>query len=159
MFPSHDRAERTAELMFSDEMTGKRYRERLAHMISGTFSISPVPQIAKPMMDVYSNRDSFTGRPIESMGMERLRPEDRYTGRTSEAARLLNAMGIPDPAKFLMGDYSELSPVQIDSLIRGYFGWLGTFATQTVDLIAKPAMGRPERPDRRLKDMFFIGIF
>ena len=152
-------AERTAELAFSEEMTPKRYRERVAHMVSGTFAVSPIPQIAKPLMDVYSNRDSFTGRPIESMGMERLRPEDRFTGRTSETARLLNAMGIPDPAKFLMGDVEELSPVQIDSLIRGYFGWLGTFTTQAVDLIAKPALNRPTGPSRKLKDTFFIGSF
>src|SRR5690606_14583939 len=131
-------AERTFELMVEPEMTGKRYRERLADMVSQTFAMSPIPQIAKPLVDVYANRDSFTGRPIESMGMERLRPEDRFTERTSMTARFLGQLGLPDPAQLLMGRYEPLSPVQMDSLVRGYFGWLGVTTTSALDYGIRP---------------------
>jgi hypothetical protein len=39
-----------------------------------------------------------------------------------------------------------LSPVQIDHVLRGYFGWLGSFIVGTSDLIARPASGQPDRP-------------
>jgi hypothetical protein len=40
----------------------------------------------------------------------------------------------------------SLSPVQIDHMLRGYFGWLGTFVVGTADKIARPATGQNERP-------------
>lgn len=41
-------AERTAELMMSDEMTGERFRQRLAHMVSQTFSFDPCRRRSNP---------------------------------------------------------------------------------------------------------------
>lgn len=99
----------------------------------------------KPLVDLYANRDSFTGRAIESMGMEKMRPEDRYTMRSSEFAKLV-------------GKANMLSPVQVDHLIRGYFGWLGTAAVTSVDLIVRLGEA-PVRPARELRDMFLIGSF
>lgn len=152
-------AERTAELMVSDEMTGARFANRLGHMIADTFSLNPMPQAVKPLIDVYANKDSFTGRPIEGFGMERLQPSDRYTANTSEIAKALGGLGIPDPLRLIGGDYSPLSPVQVDALIRGYFGWLGTSATRVVDEMVRTVADRPERPERQLRDWFLIGSF
>ena len=152
-------AERTAELFADDEMTGERFLGRLAHMASDTFSMNPIPQAVKPLLDVYANKDSFTGRPIESMGMERLRPEDRYTGSTSELAKWLGQIGLPDPSRALAGEYRALSPVQIDALIRGYFSWLGVSATRMVDEGVRAVAERPARPAMQLRDVFFAGNF
>lgn len=152
-------AERTAELMFSDEMTNRRFMERLGHMLAQTFSFDPMPQAFKPLVDIYSNQDSFTGRAIESQADQRLRPEDRYDERTSEVARLLGSWGLPDPVRFLKGEWSELSPKQVDHLLRGYFSWAGTTAAAVADTIARPALDRGDRPDRRLKDVFVLGNF
>lgn len=140
-------AERSAELFFDNEMTGKRYMERLRKLVGDQLAMNPIPQLVKPILDVYANTDSFTGRPIETMGMERLRPEDRYTQRTSEIAKLL-------------GKSELLSPVQIDHLIRGYFAWLGTAATTSVDLLARSTVvDVPPAPAIKLRDMFLVGNF
>ncbi len=152
-------AERTAELMMSDEMTGARFRQRLAHMVSQTFSFDPMPQAFKPLIDIYSNKDSFTGRAIESQADQRLRSQDRYDERTSEVARMLGSWGLPDPARLLKGEWADLSPKQVDYLLRGYFSWAGTTAVAAADAIARPALDRGERPDMRLKDVFVVGNF
>ncbi|WP_343734546.1 LPD38 domain-containing protein [Acidovorax sp.] len=152
-------AERTAELMLSDEMTGKRFGQRISDMVFNTFAMDPTPQAIKPFLDVYANKDSFSGRAIEGMADERLRPQDRYNERTSEVARLLGSWGLPDPVRLAKGDYAGLSPKQIDFLLRGYFGWLATVSNTATDAIAKPLLGRGERPEPKLRDAFLAGNF
>lgn len=152
-------AERSLEYMVSDEMTGKRFADRIGSMISNTFSLNPVPQLVKPLVDVYANKDGFTGRPIETEGMQNLRPQDRVGRNTSEVAKWLGQMGLPEPLQGLQGRYSALSPVQIDELIRGYFGWLGSTATTAIDYGVRPMLGRPAKPEMTLKDVFLAGNF
>lgn len=152
-------AERTAELMMSEEMTGKRFGQRISDMVFNTFAMDPTPQAIKPFLDVYANKDSFSGRAIEGMADERLRPQDRYNERTSEVARLLGSWGLPDPVRLAKGEYSGLSPKQVDFLLRGYFGWLATVSTTATDTIARPLLDRGERPAARLRDSFVAGNF
>lgn len=152
-------AERTAELMMSEEMTGKRFGQRISDMVFNTFAMDPTPQAIKPFLDVYANKDSFSGRAIEGMADERLRPQDRYNERTSEVARLLGSWGLPDPVRLAKGEYSGLSPKQVDFLLRGYFGWLATVSTTATDTIARPMLDRGERPAMRLRDTFLAGNF
>ena len=76
-------AERLAEYMTDDEMTGKRFGKVLFTLVNNQLSMNPTPQAIKPLIDVWANKDSFTGKPIETMGMERLKPEDRYKQSTS----------------------------------------------------------------------------
>ena len=152
-------AERTAEAMFSDEMTSKRFAERMSHMVAQTFALDPIPQAFKPLLDVYSNKDSFTKRAIESQADQRLRPQDRYNERTSEVARMLGSLGLPEPSQLIKGNYAALSPKQVDHLIRGYFSWLGVTVATVSDFALRPMMDRGERPDMRLKDVFVAGNF
>ncbi|WP_429951376.1 LPD38 domain-containing protein [Comamonas sediminis] len=152
-------AERTAELMLSKEMTGKRFGERLSDMIFNTFAMDPTPQAVKPLLDVYANKDSFSGKAIEGFADERLRPQDRFSDRTSEVARLLGSWGLPDPVKLAKGDYSALSPKQIDFLMRGYTGWLSTVFTTATDTVLRPMMGRGDRPEMKMRDVFLAGNF
>lgn len=152
-------AERTAELMFEKEMTDKRFMERVGFMLAQTFALDPVPQAFKPLLDIYANKDSFTGRAIESQADQRLRPQDRYNERTSEVARLLGSWGLPDPAQLIKGDYTGLSPKQIDHLLRGYFSWAATAVTTMTDYTLRPVMDRGERPDMRMRDWFIAGNF
>jgi hypothetical protein len=105
--------------------------------------MNPIPQLVKPMLDVYANTNSFTDRPIETMGMERLKPEYRFTDRTSMTARA--ASTAMNKAAGLVGA-EALSPVQIDHLLRGYFGWLGSFVVGAGDVLARPATGQIKGP-------------
>lgn len=136
-------AERGVELFASDEMTRQRFMDRFTSLLSDNLSMNPIPQLVKPILDVYANKDGFTGRPIETMGMERMRPQDRYTASTSMIAR-----GASTASNALTGVIGKesLSPVQIDELIRGYFGWLGSFVLSSADQLARPASGEPSRP-------------
>jgi len=71
----------------------------------------PMPRVAvvHPLFEVAANKDTFTGRPIETRTMLTENREDRYTDRTSELAKK-------------MAGYVGLSPVQLDHLLEGYSG-------------------------------------
>jgi hypothetical protein len=152
-------AERGYELMFNPEMTGKRFGKNMSDIVMSQLAMNPTPQLFKPMMDLYANRDSFTGRDIESMGMELLRKADRYDERTSELARFLGGLGLPDPTQLIMGRVDTISPKQFDFLARAYFSWLGTMTTTVLDYGIRPAINRGDRPDRQLRDVFLVGNF
>lgn len=152
-------AERGYELMFEKEMTDARFGRNMRDIVMSQLGMNPVPQLFKPMMDIYANKDSFTGRDIESMGMERLRKQDRYDEKTSEVARFLGSLGLPDPTQMVMGRWDTLSPKQVDFLARGYFSWLGTMTTTALDYGIRPMLDRGVRPELQLKDVFFAGNF
>lgn len=128
-------AERMAEKWFDDEMTWKRFSDVTLSLFGNQLAMNPVPQAFKPILDIYSNKDSFTKRPIESMSLERLDPEMRYNASTSMVARgASEAIG------------GALSPVQIDHLIRGYFAWLGSVVVGGTDSLIRAVSDEPVRP-------------
>ena len=130
--------ERLTEQAVSDTATGELFRERLGHMLMDTFSFSPVPQMFQPALDVYANYDAFTGRPIESMGMERLSPSLRTRGNTTALAK-----GLSKVTETISGADGQLtlSPVQIDHMISGYFGSVGAWVAGIGDTIWRTANG------------------
>jgi hypothetical protein len=138
-------AERGVELFASDEMTTARFLERLRELTLNNLSMNPVPQIVKPIVDIYANKDSFSGRPIETMGMERLQSAYRYTSNTSMPARAMSTAGNA-VAGLVGGEF--LSPVQIDFALRGYFGWLGSFIVGGTDSLMRSVSNEPSRPKR-----------
>jgi len=70
-------AERTYEQIADENVEGKVFTDRLNHILMDTFSLNPTPQMVKPLIDLYANKDSFTGAPIESGGMENLSKQER----------------------------------------------------------------------------------
>jgi hypothetical protein len=136
-------AERGFELAFDKEMTGARFRQQVLTLLGDNLSMNPIPQLVKPMLDVYANKDSFTGRPIETQGMEKLKSEYRFGAGTSMAARAMSTSA--NAVTGLVGA-DALSPVQVEHLLRGYFGWLGSFVIGAGDVLARPAAGEPGRP-------------
>ncbi|MFL0806741.1 MAG: hypothetical protein K6L60_05590 [Oceanobacter sp.] len=135
-------AERLVEQAVDDKATGKLFAERMGHMMTSTFAFNPMPQIAQPLLDIYSNKDAFTGRDIETMGQQRLSPSNRVSGRTSEFAQ---GMGVGTEYLFGADSKLTLSPVQIDHLIGGYFGQIGTWAVGLADVGVRALAGE-ERP-------------
>lgn len=133
-------AERGFELAFDKEMTNKRFMNQVMTLLGDNLSMNPVPQLVKPVIDMYANKDSFSGRPIETMGMEKLQSEYRFTNRTSMVAR-----GASTAANAVTGmvGISAPSPVQVDHLLRSYFGWLGSFVVGAADVLARPATDQP----------------
>ena len=135
-------AERTLEQFVDDKATGKLLRDRLQAMLTQTFSFSPVPQMFQPALDVYANKDAFTGRPIENAGMERVSPTLRARATTTAPAKLISE------ATSVLGDGLTLSPLQADHLIQGYLGQVGAWAAGITDTIWRTANGEAEPAKR-----------
>ena len=140
-------AERIVEQIVDKTASGKLFADRLKFMLTQTFSMDPTPQLIKPVLDVYANKDSFTKRPIEKMGMENLSPELRSRYNTSAMAIAASKAGLGKVG---------LSPLQIEHLTMGYFGWLGAQALLIGDYGARPVMGLPNRPIKQ-SDIPVIG--
>jgi len=117
-------AERVLEQIVDQGAEGKAFGDSLFRMLTDTFAINPIPQVIRPLVDIYANKDAFTGAPIESAGMERLSKQERATDSTSPIAQALGGLSS------IFGDKLSLSPVQVDYAIKAYFGWLGGTATQ-----------------------------
>jgi hypothetical protein len=113
-------AERLLEQMVDQGAEGKQFEESIKRMLSDTFAMNPTPQLIKPMIDLYANKDSFTGAPIETAGMERLSKAERASDNTSPLAIALSSV-----QRFVAPKSMEMSPVQVDYAIKSYFGWLG----------------------------------
>ena len=145
-------AERTAEQIFDENAEGKQFTDALSRMVWDTFAMNPLPQVIKPIVDLYANKDSFTGAPIETAGMEALSKAERKTENTSPLAQALApVLNIALPEK------AELSPVQMDYAIKGYFGWLGGTAA-TTSMYAVMPFKDGEYPDTKWMDRASLGF-
>jgi hypothetical protein len=139
-------AERTWELAFNHDMTLRKWGANFGQTLLNTFSLDPTPQIVKPALAVYANKDPSTQRPIESGLDQTLRPQDRYDENTSGVARVLGELGLPNPVSLAQSSYSPLSPKQIDYMLRAYFGTMATFTTAAIDGATRPLSGRGAVP-------------
>jgi len=118
-------------------------RDILLSSIPG-YSSAGIPQLIKPVFEVWTNKNFFSGNDIESVGMQNKRTEDRYVAATTEMAK---AMSRAAPI---------LSPVQIEHIVRGYLGVMPIAAAAAAnDLFAKESA--VEKPARRLTDVPLIG--
>jgi hypothetical protein len=144
-------AERTLEQIIDQEAEGKQFADSIKRMLGDTFALNPVPQMFKPVLDLYANKDSFTGSPIESAGMERLSKQERAADTTSPLAIALGGMTA------ILGEKGELSPVQVDYAIKAYFGWLGSTAAVTSHYAVMP-FREGDYPDAKWLDRTSLGL-
>lgn len=157
-------AERLLEQMVDEGVEGKVFGQRMMALLSDNFAFNPMPQVFKPLYDVARNKDGFTDRPIESMGMERLSAENRKNPGTSGVAVALGTVNgmLADGIAAVTGvqaDKMKWSPIQYDYLMRGYLGWLGT-VIQTTSVLANDAIKEGESPRfRQVDDFFVVGNF
>lgn len=143
--------ERILEQILDQGAEGKTFGDSISRMLFDTFAMNPVPQMFKPLLDLYANKDSFTGAPIESAGMERLSKQERMTDTTSPLAQALGGM------TSILGEKGELSPVQVDYAIKAYFGWLGAMAS-TTSMYATMPFREGEYPDTNWMDKASLGL-
>jgi len=144
-------AERIAEQVFDKEAEGKQFEDSLKRMVTDTFAVN-LPQIAKPLVDLYANKDSFTGAPIESAGLERLSKQERTTDTTSPLAIALGGLSSVMP---FTGE--GMSPVQMDYAIKAYFGWLGSAIAETSHYAVMP-FKEGAYPDSKWVDRASVGL-
>ena len=144
-------SERILEQILDQGAEGKTFGNSLSRMLFDTFAMNPTPQMFKPLLDLYANKDSFTGAPIESAGMERLSKQERMTDNTSPLAQALGGM------TSILGEKGQLSPVQADYAIKAYFGWLGATAS-TTSMYAVMPFKEGAYPDTNWMDKASLGL-
>ena len=117
-------------------------REMFLSSVPG-YSSKFMPQAIKPLLEVYTNKNFFSGQNIESISMQNRSPEERFNASTTEAAKAL--------AKVL-----PLSPVQIEHIARGYFG-TAPLAMMSVASGFMREDSKGAAPERRLSEMPIVG--
>jgi hypothetical protein len=144
--------ERVAEQMVDKGVEGKVFEQSLKRMLTDTFAINPIPQVIKPLVDLYANKDSFTGAPIETAGMERLSKAERIAEKTSPLAIALSKV-----TNVFLPESTEISPVQADYAIKGYLGWLGGTASWTSHYAVMP-FSKSAYPDNNWTETLSMGF-
>jgi hypothetical protein len=145
-------AERILEQIIDQGAEGKQFEDSIKRMLSDTFALNPTPQLIKPMIDLYANKDSFTGAPIETAGLERLSKAERASETTSPLGKALSAVQrAVTPASM------EMSPLQMDYAIKAYFGWLGGTITATSHYAVMP-FAKGAYPDHDWTDTISMGF-
>lgn len=109
-----------------------------------TFAFNPVPQLAKPILEVYFNRNMFTDRPIVGERLKGLPSGLQYEPWTHHTAKLAGKLGI--------------SPKKAEHIIRGYFSTVGAFSMFFTDIIAKQVGDYPDMP-KTINDYPLVGRF
>jgi hypothetical protein len=109
---------------------------------------TPIPQFAKPALEVVTNYSFFTGRPLESAGDARLPVEERGR-KASEISKVLSEAGL---------DKIGLSPAKIDTLTKGYFAEFGNFFNELADAVLAVGSGK-QRTEKDLEDLPFFKSF
>jgi len=120
-------------------------------------SVLPIPDIAKPFIEAWSNKSLFTKKPIVPRSLEGILPEYQYTEYTSETSKILGKL-----IRQISGDYSGISsPARIESTINNWTGTLGRTFTTVLDkaLIVSGIVDDPIKPEETLSDMPIIRAF
>jgi len=117
------------------------------HMVSEALNFAPDVQAIMPIAELAMNRDTFRDSPILTDRDRRLLPEDQDDYRISPALRSL-AHAMPGSAPDALR-----SPKQLQHLVLGYTGTLGTYAVGMADTIwwrlneAEAGLPPEKRPD------------
>ena len=125
--------------------TGKDVKDSAVRQIVSTLGINPVPQAILPVLENVVNYSFFTTRPVIPKGMEDVAPQFQVTASTSLAAQKI-------------GEATGKSPIQIDNLINGYFGALGSYTALAIDSMIRTTSD-PVKPSMRLDQMPVIRRF
>jgi len=139
--------ERIVRATFGND-TGQDLKDALWRATLTTLPINPVgyvPQVFKPMVEVMTNYNMFTGREIIGQGMKDIAPEYQVGPGTSNFS-------------VFVGKTLGLSPMKVDHLIKGYSGTMGMYAIDLMDSIMDMNSDSP-KPNKRFEQMPVIKRF
>jgi hypothetical protein len=158
--------ERSTEQMIDSSVEGKVFGKRLLSVLHDTFAINPIPQAIRPLYDIARNKDGFTDRPIESMGMERISPQLRKSPGTSAAAVSLNTVNnmFAQFASTATGgaikpESVQFSAIQYDYMLKGYLGWVGAGIQTASNMMAAPFKDGASPRYERIDDFLVVGNY
>jgi len=125
---------------------GKHIMDFMGHAFRETLAMEYIPQAVKPLFEVYTNRNTFTGAPIETMGISKRTPGLRYDPWTPESMKAL-------------GKKLNVSPNKAYHLIRGYFGAFGAGMVMSADIAYSFVADLPDRPTATIEQYPMVGRF
>jgi len=118
---------------------GKKIRRAMGNSLANmVMSPTAVPQAFKPILEVATNHDFFTGRSIIGQGIAGKVTEEQYTATTSELAKFIGSSGL-------------IAPVNVDHLIKGYLGTTGGLGLQLTNAVINGSNGIPA-PEKSWQD-------
>ena len=133
-------------------LTGTQDGGDLAKAVSNgvfqTLAFNPVPQFYQPIRELQANRNFFRDMPIEDMSDEGKLSEARYDERTSAIG-----YGIGQ----VTGKLFDVSPKQVDHLIKGYTGTLGAYVLSLSNVVAEQ-FSDAERPAYTAADIPVVKV-
>lgn len=151
-------AERGAEFMFGgDDYKAKDYAGTVLHLLVETLAFNPIPQLVNPLAEIAMNKNQFTGQPIDKPQDAKVEPWRRFDAKTSTPAVWLSAAAHSVLSDTPLKGFRP-SPNQIEHVVRGYFGWVGTQAITLADWVTRPLSDRVE-PVRQTPEQFLLGGF
>jgi len=115
--------------------TGKDTWESTKRALANTFAFNPIPQTFKPIVEVATNFNFFTMRPIVGQGMQDVAPQFQVGPGTSKTAEFV-------------GGLLNLSPMKIDQFYKGYTGTMGGYLVDVIDSITNEFSDIPKASKR-----------
>lgn len=135
--------EALANTMFGDD----KARDTMSAIGKLAWNAVPIsgPQGVKPLLEVAINHSFYTGREIESDRLQRFEPGERYNDRTTELVKAI-------------GQATNISPVKIEYLIRGYLGSVPLAIGSLANPVIRSGEGG-EKPEGRASELPLFGSF
>ena len=140
-------------MAFSDRDASKTLKElydmflRSMPLVNPGAGLIPVPDLptgVKPFVELATNYSFFTQAPIESPRMKTLIPSERYSSSTPEALKQAGQLT----------EVLGLSPIQIETLFRGFTGGLGISLLKLLNPVLEKDI---IKPDGSIANAPFIG--
>jgi hypothetical protein len=138
--------------------TGKDTLESLKRQLQSTLGFNLIPQAILPLREVEANFSYFTQRPIIGKGLEDVAPQFQIAPGTSMVAQILaDKLRIDtteDSSSFTkaLAKSLELSPVNVDHVIKGYTGTIGQYAVEVFDALYNLNSDTP-KPSKRFEQL------
>tara|TARA_R100001129_G_scaffold123358_3_gene85973 strand:+ start:1212 stop:8816 length:7605 start_codon:yes stop_codon:yes gene_type:complete len=131
---------------FSGNERVEQLSESMTRALTSTLMFNPIPQIAKPALEVMTNYSFFTGEKIVGLGQEGIAARFQGNNGTSLFARSsIFTQPLREASDLTLGIVPDISPIQIDYMIRGYTGTLGSYLVMLYDSITR-GQGDPTKP-------------
>jgi hypothetical protein len=86
-----------------------------------------MPQVHAPLYEQATTRNSFTGSPIETPGMDGVQPFLRAKPGTSETFKALGMTTKDNP------EWAQVNPARAEALLRGYLNTWGLYGLMLTD--------------------------
>ena len=127
-----------------DPVNGELFVSAVKSVLLREFDMTPIPQVVKPLIEVGMNKNFFFDRPIEPYRFKNMSAKEKRDLYTSET--MITMSEAFDWAGV------EISPMQLEHLVNGYFGWVGELGIGLSNMIVSKARDFPERPAQKFMD-------